>query len=724
MSTRYLLYTHTKANNFTSFIRNNIIYNVHNVPFTVYNLRFFSSIERKPLFDKILIANRGEIACRVMRTAKKLGVKTVAVYSEADRNALHVKMAYEAYLIGPAPSAESYLNINKIISAAKMSNSQAIHPGYGFLSENPNFAELLTKENITFIGPPASAIMSMGSKSESKDIMIAADVPVVPGYHGINQDPQFLKQKASEIGYPVLIKAIKGGGGKGMRIVNDPSEFDIQLESSKREAMKSFGDDQVLIEKYLLTPRHVEVQVFADMQGNVVHLFERDCSVQRRHQKILEEAPAPGLSDEIRMELGAKAVAAAKAVNYVGAGTVEFIMDNVDKKFYFMEMNTRLQVEHPVTEMVTSTDLVQWQLEVASGNPLPATQKDLRLEGHAFEARIYAENPANNFLPDTGPLLHLRTPSPSPNVRIETGFEQGDEINVHYDPMIAKLVVKGQNRTEALGILKRALNGYEVVGLNTNIEFLKSVVSHDAFIAGEVETGFIAKHNEELFRSKETPPHVIIQASLSLILSELQNITNENISPFDPFSPWTSLPFSRLNTNHVQTIRFYDDKEGDINVKMRFNNDNSFDITIFRGGLNPIVFKSVLGSWNEAEQQIIAEIENHRVKSHVILEKNSKVVIFDNEGKRVLKIPEPSYLQSKLADVAGSIKTPMPCKISQVFVKPGQIVEKGTPLVVLEAMKMEHLIKSPTTGKVEKIFYNVGDFVEENKNLVNIVVED
>ncbi|RGB41928.1 carbamoyl-phosphate synthase L chain, ATP binding domain-containing protein, partial [Rhizophagus diaphanus] len=677
--------------------------------------------ERKPLFDKILIANRGEIACRVMRTAKKLGVKTVAVYSEADRNALHVKMAYEAYLIGPAPSAESYLNINKIISAAKMSNSQAIHPGYGFLSENPNFAELLTKENITFIGPPASAIMSMGSKSESKDIMIAADVPVVPGYHGINQDPQFLKQKASEIGYPVLIKAIKGGGGKGMRIVNDPSEFDIQLESSKREAMKSFGDDQVLIEKYLLTPRHVEVQIFADMQGNVVHLFERDCSVQRRHQKILEEAPAPGLSDEIRMELGAKAVAAAKAVNYVGAGTVEFIMDNVDKKFYFMEMNTRLQVEHPVTEMVTSTDLVQWQLEVASGNPLPATQKGLKLEGHAFEARIYAENPANNFLPDTGPLLHLRTPSPSPNVRIETGFEQGDEINVHYDPMIAKLVVKGQNRTEALGILKRALNGYEVVGLNTNIEFLKSVVSHDAFIAGEVETGFIAKHNEELFRSKETPPHVIIQASLSLILSELQNITNENINPF---SPWTSLPFSRLNTNHVQTIRFYDDNEGDINVKMRFNNDNSFDITIVRDGLNPTVFKSVLGSWNEAEQQIIAEVENHRVKSHVILEKNSKVVIFDNEGKRVLKIPEPSYLQSKLADVAGSIRTPMPCKISQVFVKPGQIVEKGAPLVVLEAMKMEHLIKSPTTGKVEKIFYNVGDFVEENKNLVNIVVEN
>ncbi|RIA90454.1 carbamoyl-phosphate synthase L chain, ATP binding domain-containing protein [Glomus cerebriforme] len=721
-------YTYTKSNHLTHFFRNNLISNVYslnsNVPFTVYNRCFFSSTGRKPLLDKILIANRGEIACRVMRTAKKLGVKTVAVYSEADRHALHVKMADEAYLIGPAPSAESYLNMNKIISVAKMSNSQAIHPGYGFLSENSNFAELLAKEKITFIGPPASAIESMGSKSESKDIMIAANVPVVPGYHGTNQDPQFLKQKALEIGYPVLIKAIKGGGGKGMRIVNDPLEFDIQLESSKREAMKSFGDDQVLIEKYLLTPRHVEVQIFADTQGNVVHLFERDCSIQRRHQKILEEAPAPGLSDDIRMELGSKAVAAAKAVNYVGAGTVEFIMDNVDKKFYFMEMNTRLQVEHPVTEMVTSTDLVQWQLEIASGNPLPASQKELKLEGHAFEARIYAENPANNFLPDTGPLLHLRTPSASPNVRIETGFEQGDEINVHYDPMIAKLVVKGQNRMEAIRILKRALDEYEVVGLNTNIEFLKSVVSHDAFFDGEVETDFIAKHNEKLFAPKETPSHVIIQASLSLILSELQNIMKETTGSFDPFSPWTSLPFSRLNTNHIQTVKFRDHNNDDIYVKAELNNDNSFNIAIVRGISHPIVFKNVLGSWNETEKQIIVEIENYRVRSRVILEKNSKVVVFDNEGKMVLEIPEPSYLQVKAADVAGSIRTPMPCKISQILVKTGQIIEKGTPLIVLEAMKMEHLITSPSTGTIEKIFYNVGDFVEENKNLVNIAIEN
>ncbi|CAI2181581.1 5518_t:CDS:10 [Funneliformis geosporum] len=720
-----LSYTFTKANNFTySLTRNALISYTYflnsNAPFIIYNRRLSSNIGvRNPLFDKILIANRGEIACRVMQTAKKLGIKTVAVYSEADRHALH---ADEAYLIGSAPSADSYLNINKIISVAKLSNSQAIHPGYGFLSENPVFADLLAKENITFIGPPASAMVSMGSKSESKDIMISSNVPVVPGYHGKNQNPQFLKQKASEIGYPVLIKAIKGGGGKGMRIVNSPSEFNIQLESSKSESMKSFGDDQVLIEKYLLTPRHVEVQIFADKQGNVVHLFERDCSVQRRHQKILEEAPAPGLDDKIREELGVKAVAAAKAVNYVGAGTVEFIMDNVDKKFYFMEMNTRLQVEHPVTEMVTSTDLVQWQLEVASGNPLPVTQNQLKLEGHALEARIYAENPANDFFPDIGPLLHLRTPYPSSNVRIETGFEQGDEISVHYDPMIAKLIVKGKDRLEALRILKNALTEYEVVGLHTNIEFLKSVVSHNAFINGEVETGFITKHSDTLFAlKKETPSHVIIQASLFMILSELQNTIKETTESFDPFSPWVSLRHARLNTDHVQTIIFRDHKNDDINVKVKFNYDNSYDVTIIRGASHLIV-KRVFGSLNEVEQQIIVEVENHRIKSRVVLDKNSyQVIIFDNEeGKMVLEIPEFTQLKTKTADATGFIRTPMPCKISQVLVKPGQIVEKGTPLIVLEAMKMEHLVKSPFSGTIDKIFYHVGEFAKENKDLIHI----
>ncbi|KAJ3178835.1 Methylcrotonoyl-CoA carboxylase subunit alpha, mitochondrial, partial [Irineochytrium annulatum] len=421
-------------------------------------------LPRKPLFDKILIANRGEIACRVMRTAKKLGVKTVAVYSEADRDAMHVKMADEAYQIGRAASAESYLRMDKIIDVAKRSGAQAIHPGYGFLSENAAFADVVEKSGISFIGPPPQAIIDMGSKSASKEIMIDAGVPVVPGYHGAEQAPEYLKQEAGKMGYPVLIKAIKGGGGKGMRIVDKEEDFLEMLESSKREAIKSFGDDTVLVEKYITRPRHVEVQVFADKLGNAVYLFERDCSVQRRHQKVLEEAPAnvqPHLTPELRLDLGTKAVAAAKAVNYVGAGTVEFILDTDTNKFYFMEMNTRLQVEHPVTEMVTNTDLVEWQLEVASGNRLPRLQADLVLDGHAFEARIYAENPDRGFLPDTGPLRHLSFPAASETVRVETGVRQGDEVSVHYDPMISKLVVKGENRTAALRVLRKALGEFE-----------------------------------------------------------------------------------------------------------------------------------------------------------------------------------------------------------------------------------------------------------------------
>ncbi|CAG8519324.1 15020_t:CDS:10 [Acaulospora morrowiae] len=714
----------SKIQSVFSTIRCGSLLNGINISRNGFNPRFYSltdSPTRKPLFDKILIANRGEIACRVMRTAKKLGIKAVAVYSEADKHSLHVKMADESHLIGPAPSSESYLNIDKIISVAKNSGAQAIHPGYGFLSENANFAERLAKEGIIFIGPPASAMISMGSKSESKDIMINANVPVVPGYHGTNQDPQFLKTKALEIGYPVLIKAIKGGGGKGMRIVSDPSEFDIQLESSKREAIKSFGDDQVLIEKYLLTPRHIEVQVFADTLGNVVYLFERDCSVQRRHQKILEEAPAPGITREIRQELGEKAVAAARAVNYVGAGTVEFIMDNNDKRFYFMEMNTRLQVEHPVTEMVTSTDLVHWQIEVASGNPLPVRQEDLNLDGHAFEARIYAENPSNNFLPDIGPLLHIRTPQLSQNVRLETGVEQGDEISVYYDPMIAKLVTKGRDRTEALRILRKALDEYEIVGLNTNIEFLKNVISHPAFIQGEVETGFIDKYKEELFVTKLENPQAIIQAALSLILSEHKTSPQDNLR-----DPWASNPYFRLNTTHIRTLLFHDQNDNDINVEVEFLPENLYNVTVNRSadGNGAIRFENVSCKWDAVQKLIVADIGDRRYKSHVILEKNERVILFDQDNKVVLNIPEPTYLRAGISDTAHSVKTPMPCKISQVLVQPGQTVEKGTPLVILEAMKMEHIIKSPYTGTIEKLFYNVGDLVEENKTLVAFVEDD
>ncbi|CAG8482837.1 2959_t:CDS:10 [Paraglomus brasilianum] len=728
-------------------------------------IRSYSSTVGKPLFDKILIANRGEIACRVIRTAKRLGVKTVCVYSEADRNALHTKLSDEAYLIGPAPSSESYLNIDKIIEVARRSGAQAIHPGYGFLSENPTFASRLAEEKIIFIGPPASAMISMGSKrylfeiasmvcdiplmstpfcfqliaqpsliipkstsfpshiiSESKEIMTAAGVPVVPGYHGANQEISFLKSKSLEIGYPILIKAIKGGGGKGMRIVYDPSDFELQLNSSKREAMNSFSDDQVLLEKYLLTPRHVEVQIFADTYNNVVHLFERDCSIQRRHQKILEEAPAPMLDEAIRNELGRKAVAAARAVGYVGAGTVEFIMDTTDGKFYFMEMNTRLQVEHPVTEMVTGTDLVQWQFEVAAGNSLPLSQDQIQLDGHAFEARIYAENPTNNFLPDTGTLLHLRTPQPSTTVRIETGFDQGDQVNVYYDPMIAKLVVKGGDRAEALRALRNALDDYEVVGLNTNIEFLKQVASHSAFVDGQVETGFIEKHREDLFQSDPNiPPELIAQASLSIVLCELGKIQNQASNSLDPFSPWSYLSSTRLNSTHTRQIILGDNNNTEFNTYITFNKDGSYDITIMSALTDPAIFNKVTATWNETEREIIANIGDRRFKSHVVFDKQQKVVIFGEGLRTVLMIPEPNYLQETGSDTAGSVKTPMPCRVSQILVESGQTVEKGTPLIVLEAMKMEHLIKSPVTGTIDKIYYKVGDLVEENKNLLGFV---
>ncbi|CDW95162.1 hypothetical protein [Sporisorium scitamineum] len=472
----------------------------------------------KPLPAKILIANRGEIACRIIRTCRRLGISTVAVFSEADAASQHVKLADEAYCIGPAASAESYLRQDKILDVAQRTGATMIHPGYGFLSENAAFAKLLEEtQNVTFMGPPSTAIDAMGSKSASKEIMLAAGVPCVPGYHGADQDPTLLASEADKIGYPVLIKAVKGGGGKGMKIADSPEEFADALSSAQREALKSFGDATVLIEKYLTAPRHVEVQVFADQHGNAVYISERDCSVQRRHQKIIEEAPAPHLPEELRRELGEKAVAAAKAVGYVGAGTVEFILDaERPENFYFMEMNTRLQVEHPVTEMVSGLDLVEWQLEVAAGNRLPLLQDELKIEGHAFEARIYAENTDAGFLPDTGKLVHVALPSTTTTthsnvgsvgqggaeavVRVDTGFVSGDEISVHYDPMIAKLIVKGRDRTEALRIMANALNQYQVVGPMTNIQFLKDLVRHPKFVQGEVETGFIGKFGKDLFK--------------------------------------------------------------------------------------------------------------------------------------------------------------------------------------------------------------------------------
>ncbi|KAI9504897.1 carbamoyl-phosphate synthase L chain, ATP binding domain-containing protein [Coemansia spiralis] len=673
--------------------------------------------ERKPLFDKILIANRGEIACRVMRTARKLGIKTVAVYSEADANSMHVKMADEAYLIGQAPVAESYLKAETIIDVVRKSGAQAIHPGYGFMSENAGFADRLESENITFIGPPGAAIRSMGSKSESKRIMQKAGVPVVPGYHGDNQDAAFLKQKADEIGYPVLIKAVLGGGGKGMRIVEKPEDFEMMLESSRREAIKSFGDDNVLVEKYLTTPRHVEVQVFADKLGNAVHLFERDCSVQRRHQKIIEEAPAPHLLPEIRRQLGEKAVAAAKAVNYVGAGTVEFIMDHDTQQFYFMEMNTRLQVEHPVTEMVTNTDLVQWQLEVAAGNPLPMTQDQIKCTGHAFEARIYAENPENGFLPDTGNLLHLQTPIPSCDVRVETGVQPGDTISVYYDPMIAKLVVRGDDRKAALRVLRKALDEYEVVGLHTNIGFLKRLAQSPDFNAGEVETGFINKHLDELFPPATDPsPQTIAQAALALIIDS-NTKTALATGAGGLLSPWTAIDSFRINALGGQkvSVLFGEQK---YNVAVSVADKNVYSLVIAKNTESDLSKQTVVAD-TSGGGHLRALLGDKLCASNVVFnDKDASITVFDQGKMAVFKVPRPEFMDDASSAGPGSVTAPMSCKIVQVLVQAGEEVAQDTPLVVLEAMKMEHVIKAPKAGKIVEVYYKIGDLVDEGKHLV------
>ena len=494
------------------------------------------------MFEKILIANRGEIACRIARTAKRLGIRTVAVYSEADTRALHVTSCDEAWLIGPAPPRESYLRGDRILDVAKKSGAQAIHPGYGFLSENAEFARACHQAGVVFIGPPPAAIEAMGSKSAAKAMMEKAGVPLVSGYHGDAQDAATLAKEAGCVGYPVLIKACAGGGGKGMRVVNQAGEFAEALASAKREAASSFGDDRVLIEKYLTRPRHIEMQVFADTHGDCLHLFERDCSVQRRHQKILEEAPAPGMTAERRRQMGEAAVAAAKAVGYVGAGTVEFIAEP-GGRFYFMEMNTRLQVEHPVTEMITGLDLVEWQLRVAAGEALPLAQEQLSISGHAIEARIYAEDPARGFLPTAGCVEHLRQPQPNAHVRIDSGVQAGDEVGVHYDPMIAKLIAWDRDRPSALRWLRSALGEYQVAGVTTNLSFLSAVTAHPAFAdadhdPGSLDTGLIERHRAALFpESAPVPDAILAIAVLSESLRMDREAASVAASSTDPYPP-------------------------------------------------------------------------------------------------------------------------------------------------------------------------------------------
>ncbi|XP_030072069.1 methylcrotonoyl-CoA carboxylase subunit alpha, mitochondrial [Microcaecilia unicolor] len=669
--------------------------------------------------EKVLIANRGEIACRVMRTSKKMGIQSVAVYSEADKNAMHVAMADEAYFIGPAASQQSYLAMDKIIRVAKKSSSQAVHPGYGFLSENTEFAEMCKQEGIIFIGPPSSAIRAMGIKSTSKTIMSAAGVPIVGGYHGDDQSDQHLMGQANRIGYPVMIKAVRGGGGKGMRIALTESEFLDQLESARREARKSFNDDAMLIEKFVDTPRHVEVQVFGDQHGNAVYLFERDCSVQRRHQKIIEEAPGPGISPEVRRKLGEAAVRAAKAVNYVGAGTVEFIMD-AKHNFYFMEMNTRLQVEHPVTEMITGTDLVEWQLKIAAGEPLPKTQEEITLQGHSFEARVYAEDPESNFLPGAGPLLHLSTPPADSCTRIETGVRQGDEVSVHYDPMIAKLVVWAEDRLAALRKLRYCLHQYNIVGLNTNVNFLLSLSSHPEFEAGHVHTDFITQHHDELFPPKKaTAKEILCQAALGLILRE-RVLTNEfKLHTADQFSPFACSNGQRLNISFVRNMTLLDG-ENKVDIAINYKQDGSYSMQIQDETLH------VSGDLvNEGDCTYLNTSVNGVVRKSKLVIVDNTIYLFSAEGSAQVGFPVPKYLSAvSSVGTQGAAVAPMTGTIEKVFVKEGDRVQVGDPLMIMIAMKMEHTIRSPKAGVIKKVLYREGSQANRHSPLVEFADEE
>jgi 3-methylcrotonyl-CoA carboxylase alpha subunit len=665
------------------------------------------------MFDKILIANRGEIACRVAATCRRLGVKSVAVYSDADANAKHVAACDEAVRIGGASAADSYLRIERIIDAARSTGAQAIHPGYGFLSENEAFARACDEAGIMFIGPPVGAIAAMGSKAAAKALMESAAVPLVPGYHGDDQDPALLQREADRIGYPVLLKASAGGGGKGMRVVERSADFAAALASCKREAASSFANDRVLIEKYLTRPRHVEVQVFADRHGGAVYLFDRDCSVQRRHQKVLEEAPAPGLDDAVRRAMGEAAVAAARAVDYVGAGTVEFIM--AGGAFYFMEMNTRLQVEHPVTEMVTGLDLVEWQLRVAGGERLPLAQDDLEVRGHALEARIYAENPARGFLPSTGTLKHLRMPEGveftigdathrSP-VRIDSGVREGDTITPFYDPMIAKLIVHGATRADALARMQRALEACEIVGPQTNVEFLQRVVTSEPFASADLDTGLIERHHDALFAPRAKPLREALALACAALLDRERVVSSSCASPWDGLADW------RLNGGYSRSLAWRD-LDGDTMLTTQFTYDGREKALACTG-------KPESYTWwrGEHEREYGATLGDTRVSGRVFVGDDVFHVFYGGVAFAL----EWQNLLAHAADTdhgEGRLTAPTPGKVIAVLVEPGAVVEKGAPLIVMEAMKMEHTIGAPSAGKVIEVLYAVGDQVTDGAQLL------
>ena len=656
------------------------------------------------MFSKILIANRGEIACRVIRTARRMGVRTVAVYSEADAAALHIEMADEAYPIGPAPSRESYLNIDAIIAAARASAADAVHPGYGFLSENADFAAACAKAGLVFIGPPPEAIRAMGSKSAAKSLMQRAGVPLVPGYHGEDQDQTLLEREAASIAYPVLIKASAGGGGKGMRVVERAEQFAEALALARGEARASFGDDRVLIERYLTRPRHIEIQVFADRHGSVVHLFERDCSIQRRHQKVVEEAPAPGMTAERRAAMGQAACDAARAIGYEGAGTVEFIVE--DDAFYFMEMNTRLQVEHPVTEMITGQDLVEWQLRVASGEPLPKRQQDLAIDGHAIEVRIYAEDPARDYLPSTGRLLHLRLSAPGPQVRIDTGVRAGDAVTVHYDPMLAKLIVHGPTRDEAVRQLCAALAGFEVGGVQTNIGLLGAIAASPDFRDAALDTGFLARHPAMLGGRDPAPPLLALAAAAQSVLERRAEAARASAAERgDPHSPWATGVVWRLNGDGYQDMRF---RAGETEFAVRAvpHSANAFRLQVGGDAIEVARDGDALSLDGVRRRAAVAFSHPH-------------AWVFAEGGTWRLTLVDPLAPPEQAGGGDERLLAPMPGRVVSVQAQTGQAVHKGDVLVVLEAMKVQMRLAAPRDGTIAGVHAQEGALVEEGLELIS-----
>ena len=686
--------------------------------------------------DCILIANRGEIAVRISRTASQHGIRTVTVYTDPDRHLQHAKSSPWSFNLG---GAAAYLDQDKILAVAKREGCKAVHPGYGFLSENADFATRCAQEGLVFIGPPPSAIDDMGDKARSKEIMTNAGVPCVPGYHGADQSLERLMQEAEKISYPVLIKAVRGGGGKGMRIARSAQTFPEQLASAQSEAKNSFGNDEVLVEKYITTPRHIEVQIFADQLGNCVALGERDCSIQRRHQKIIEESPAPNLDPLIRRDIWEKARAAALAVSYEGAGTVEFIFDNDTGEFFFMEMNTRLQVEHPVTEMVTGQDLVHWQFKVAGGLPLPLTQEDIEAEisnrGHGLEARIYAENPEKGFIPDSGKLLHVRIPHETVDVRIDSGFVEGDSVSSHYDPMISKLIIRGETREDAVRKMAVALEQYEIAGPVTNIEFLKRICRSNDFVAGRLETGYIDKHHDELFAREPVRDETLAQAAIASLLQMAPPISATTL----PFFKWPTLASAWLAPSfgfQSRTFHFTSVDEqvklGDTrkvySLKLCQTSPSDFLVTVLNSCASMIDIP-VQSNYNSSTRCLTTFFPHTRLTTRVIFPSNAidmassddPLHLFTNGiHTRLLPAPPP-WLAKALGttEKANSLLSPMPCKILRVTVKPGDVVKKDQTLLVIESMKMETVIRSPAEGfTIRRVVHQEGDVVGSGVELV------